>query len=222
MKKHIARMVTAVLMVAAFAGILSACASENAVEMQNMLDELIADFTIPAKPPNDPRVQAFQRSDADTLVATADNPAPNPLTFRQRVEEIDEFYDALTVPEREASGMSRVRKNFNAFKTKVNDYRAVSAWVTDVDALVYLLIMGNPNPALHNVPMKIAATRAGEVWDLEDRYLAFTKEQRDLYASCDSIHASALTKNWIQIFEWKEMIDDVDNATWNADGTLKK
>jgi len=129
--------------------------STGAAKMQKMLDELIADFNIPANPPFEHIVQAFQRTDFSTpdldkyynpANANEPNGAKYEDTFKARFDEIDNYYNSLTTVEKNAPGMSGVKKNFDAFKQKMNDYRLVSRWVTDVDALFYLLIMSNPNP----------------------------------------------------------------------------
>ena len=114
MKKQIVRIMAAVLLVTAFAGILSACASEKAVAMQEMIDKLVATYETKD-------IQAFMTGDTEG--------------FDKKVKEIEDFYDALTSGEQRAAGMSRAKRNLETLKKNAYDYRVVSHLIVEVEIL---------------------------------------------------------------------------------------
>jgi len=229
MKKHIARMVTALFILAAFAGILTACASEKAVEMQALLDEFIADFTIPADDEN-PRVEAFQRIENEDMYGKRYNPKQKvndegfPLkddgtvdtaaarredTFGGRLDGIIDVYNALPDPDKNASGMDRFRRNLEVFNNQVNDYREVSYVVLIVEEKLLDLIARNvkaqeegDKPLLTMEPIPFPLEDRGQYERMMNAYNGLSTEQKNLYSGCGRAHADKLSAAYTQLLLW--------------------
>ena len=189
MKKQIARMVTAVLVIAAFAGILSACTSKNAVEMQGMIDQVIKDFETPTS-------KAFQTAKQDEIDA--------------RIEAIEKFYEDLEPADRKAAGMNKAKKNLEKLADQITDYRLVNFLVMQVDSMIITINMplqlaGTYDP---NAPVILPEAYYGTALYLLEDYNSLTKAQRDLYSGCDQAHADELTAVYAQLLEWQAQVDE--------------
>jgi len=183
MKKQIVRMMAAILIMAAFAGVLSACASESAIEMQDMIDKLVAEYYIP-KAGTAPAVEAYQTAKYEE--------------FDARIEAIDKFYDDLSPAEKNAPGMSRAVSNLNKLKKLTKDYRFVTRLILEVETMQIVLEMqagptykpGDPLPPIDKNNLNM-------VYGWIDDYDSLTSEQKQLH------EPEALAKVYAQLMKWK-------------------